>query len=99
MRRYYEMSGDEEALDYIRQSCDRLIAGNKKGGVTAQAHSLLYLKTGDAKYLQATLDNLPQAGQFGNPGKDFALSMRNAAMCIGDLHRIAQKQPTAKETQ
>ncbi len=97
MRRYYEMSGDEEALNYIRQSCDRLIAGNKKGGVTAQAHSFMYLKTGDPKYLQAALDNLPQEGQFGNPGKDFALSMRNAAMCIGDLHRIAQRQTTTKE--
>ncbi len=98
MRRYYEMSGDEEAFNYIRQSCDRLIAGNKEGGVTAQAHSFLYLKTGDSKYLQAALDNLPQEGQFGNPGKDFALSMRNAAMCIGDLHRIAQKQQAVKET-
>jgi hypothetical protein len=91
------MSGDEEALNYIRQSCDRLIVGNKKGGVTAQAHSFLYLKTGDSKYLQAALDNLPQAGQFGNPGKDYALSMRNAAMCIGDLHRIAQSQTRIKE--
>jgi len=97
MRRYYEMSGDEEALNYIRQSCDRLIAGSRKGGVTAQAHSFMYLKTGDRKYLQAALDNLPQEGQFGNPGKDFALSMRNAAMCIGDLHRIAQSQTTIKE--
>jgi len=97
MRRYYEMSGDQEALDYIRQSCDRLIAGNKKGGVTAQAHSFLYRKTGDSKYLQAALDNLPQEGQFGNPGKDFALAMRNAAMCLGDLHRIAQKQTAIKE--
>ncbi len=97
MRRYYEMSGDEEAFNYIRQSCDRLIAGNKKGGVTAQAHSFMYLKTGDSKYLQAALDNLPQQGQFGNPGKDFALSMRNAAMCIGDLYRIAQKQTATKE--
>jgi hypothetical protein len=97
MRRYYEMSGNEEAFNYIRQSCDRLIAGNKKGGVTAQAHSFMYLKTGDSKYLQAALDNLPQQGQFGNPGKDFALSMRNAAMCIGDLRRIAQKQTATKE--
>jgi hypothetical protein len=97
MRRYYETSGDEEALHYIRQSCDRLIAGNRKGGVTAQAHSFLYVKTGDSKYLQAALDNLPQEGQFGNPGKDFALSMRNAAMCIGDLHHIAQELKATKE--
>jgi hypothetical protein len=94
MRRYYEMSENEEALKYIRDSCDRLIAGNKRGGVTAQAHSFLYLKTGEGKYLQAALDNLPQEGEFDNPWKNYALSMRNAAMCIGDLHRIAQQQAT-----
>jgi len=90
MRKYYEMSGDEAALAYLKDSADRLIVGGKKGGVTAQAHSFMYLKTGDKKYLDAALENLPQSGQFGNPWKDFALSMRNAAMCIGDLHRAAQ---------
>jgi len=99
MRRYYEMSQDQEAFDYLRQSCDRLIAERKKGGVTAQAHSFLYVQTGDRKYLQAALDNLPQSGQFNNPGKDFALSMRNAALCVSDLHRIAQRQTTTKEAQ
>jgi hypothetical protein len=84
------MSGDEAALAYLKDSADRLIVGGKKGGVTAQAHSFMYLKTGDKKYLDAALENLPQSGQFGNPWKDFALSMRNAAMCIGDLHRAAQ---------
>jgi len=90
MRRYYEMSGDEEALAYIKDSVDRLINTGKKGGVTAQAHSFMYLKTRDEKYLKAALDNLPQSGRFGNPWKDFALSMRNAALCIGDLHHAAQ---------
>jgi hypothetical protein len=90
MRRYYEMSGDAEALAYIKASVDRLIDTGKKGGVTAQAHSFMYLKTGEKKYLDAALDNLPQSGQFGNPWKQFALSMRNAAMCIGDLHRVAK---------
>jgi len=90
MRRYYEMSGDKEALAYISKSVDRLIETGKKGGVTAQAHSFMYLKTGQRKYLDAALDNLPQSGRFGNPWKEFALSMRNAAMCIGDLHHAAQ---------
>jgi len=90
MRRYYEMSGDEEALAYIKASIDRLIDTGKKGGVTAQAHSFVYLRTGERKYLDAALDNLPQSSQFGNPWKQFALSMRNAAMCIGDLHRVAE---------
>jgi hypothetical protein len=94
MRRYYEMSGDEDALAYIKASVDRLIETGKKGGVTAQAHSFIYVKTGDRKYLNAALDNLPQDGQFGNPWKQFALSMRNAAMCVGDLHQAAQKLPT-----
>jgi hypothetical protein len=84
------MSGDEDALAYIKASVDRLIDTSKKGGVTAQAHSFMYLKTGQEKYLDAALDNLPQSGQFGNPWKQFALSMRNAAMCIGDLHHVAQ---------
>ncbi|MEK7995131.1 MAG: hypothetical protein AAB403_15095, partial [Planctomycetota bacterium] len=97
MRRYYEMSGDEAALAYLKDSADRLIAGGKKGGVTAQAHSFMYLRTGDKKYLDAALENLPQSGQFGNPWKDFALSMRNAAMCIGDLHRAAQKMRPSGE--
>jgi len=92
MRRYYEMSGDEAAFAYLRESADRLIAEGKKGGVTAQAHSFMYLKTGEQKYLDAALDNLPRNGQFGNPWKNFALSMRNAAMCIGDLHRVAEKE-------
>ncbi len=89
MRRYYEMSGDEAALAHLRKSADRLIAEGKGGGVTAQAHSFMYIKTGQQKYLDAALNNLPRDGQFGNPWKQFALSMRNAAMCIGDLHRIA----------
>lgn len=90
MRRYYEMSGDEEALAYIKDSVDRLIDTGKKGGVTAQAHSFIYLKTRDEKYLNAALDNLPQSGRFGNPWKEFALSMRNAAMCVSDLHHAAE---------
>jgi len=28
--------------------------------------------------------------KFGNPWKDYALSMRNAAMCIADIHHTAQ---------
>ncbi len=91
LRKYYEMSGDDAAYDYLKESADRLIAEGKKGGVTAQAHSFMYLKTGEQKYLDAALDNLPRNGQFGNPWKQFALSMRNAAMCIGDLHNIAAK--------
>jgi hypothetical protein len=89
LRRYYEMSGDEVAFAYLKESADRLMATGGKGGVTAQAHSFMYLKTGERKYLDAALDNLPRDSQFGNPWKQFALSMRNAAMCIGDLHRIA----------
>ncbi|UCF16336.1 MAG: hypothetical protein JSW59_02540, partial [Phycisphaerales bacterium] len=89
MRRYYEMSGDEAALAYLKESADRLIAAGRKGGVTAQTHSFMYRKTGEQKYLKAALDNLPRDSRFGNPWKQFALSMRNAAMCIGDLHRIA----------
>jgi hypothetical protein len=96
MRRYYEMSGDEEALAYIKASVDRLIEADKKGGVTAQAHSFMYIKTGERKYLNAALDNLPQNGIFGNPWKQFALSMRNASMCIGDLHHVAQTLSTKK---
>ncbi|MHC4581330.1 MAG: hypothetical protein ACYS14_07720, partial [Planctomycetota bacterium] len=92
MRRYYEMSGDADALAYIKESADRLIAGGKKGGVTAQAHSFMYRKTSEQRYLDAALDNLPSSGQFGNPWKQFALSMRNAAMCIGDLHHVAEKE-------
>lgn len=38
----------------------------------------MYLKTSDRKYLDAALENLPQDGRFGNPWKEFALSMRNA---------------------
>ena len=92
MRKYYEMSGDEEALAYIKDSVDRLIETGKTGGVTAQAHSFMYLKTGEKKYLNAALQNLPQSGRFGNPWKDFVLSMRNAAMCIGDLHQAAEME-------
>ena len=97
LRRYYEISGDEQALEYIRQSCDRLIAQGKGGGVTAQAHSFMYRKTGEQKYLRAALDNLPWSGQFGNPWKDYALSMRNAAMCIGDLHHVSQQPASDSE--
>jgi hypothetical protein len=96
MRRYYEMSGDKEALAYIKASVDRLVETRKKGGVTAQAHSFMYIKTGERKYLDAALDNLPQNGIFGNPWKQFALSMRNASMCIGDLHHLAQTLSTKK---
>ena len=90
MRRYYEISGDQGALNYVKETVDRLIATNRKGGVTAQAHSFMYLKTGDRKYLDAALENLPQSGQFNNPWKDYALTMRNAAMCIGDLYHAGQ---------
>jgi hypothetical protein len=92
MRRYYEMSADEAAFACLKESADRLITDGRKGGVTAQTHSFMYLKTGERKYLDAALDNLPRNGQFGNPWKQFALSMRNAAMCIGDLHRIAEME-------
>lgn len=93
MRRYYEMSGDEEALQYIRKSCDRIIAGGgKQGGNTCAAMSFLYRKTGEERYLDAALAKLPQQGRFGNPWKEFGLSMRNAALCIGDLHQIAQRR-------
>lgn len=97
MRSYYEMSGDEEAFNYIKDSVDRLIESNRKGGVTAQAHSFMYLKTDDKKYLDAALNNLPQSGQFSNPWKDYALTMRNAAMCIADLYRTAQMMMLSKE--
>lgn len=90
MRRYYEMSGDEEAYEYIKNSVDRMIAESKKGGVDAQAYSFMYLKTGERKYLDAALENLPRDGQFEHRWKNYALAMRNAAMCIGDLHRAAQ---------
>lgn len=90
MRRYYEMSGGRDAPAYIRKSVDRLIDTGKKGSVTAQAHSFIYLTTSDEKYLKAALDNLPQTGSFGNPWKDYALSMCNAAMCIADLHHAAK---------
>jgi hypothetical protein len=93
MRRYYEMSGDQEALEYIKQSVDRCIEEKKRGGSLAQAYSFMYLQTGDKKYLDAASENLPQNGSFDNPWKNYALSMRNAAMCIGDLHRAAQKSP------
>ena len=73
-----------------RGEVDRLLAEGKRGCVTAQAHSFMYLKTGEEKYLKAALENLPQKGQFGNPWKDYALSMRNAAMCIGDLYQAAR---------
>lgn len=95
MRRYYEMSADEEALEYIKKACDRIIAGGgKQGGNTCAAMSFLYRKTGDRKYLDTALAKLPQKGRFGNPWKDFGLAMRNAALCIGDLHRIARQRET-----
>jgi len=90
-RRYYEMSGDEAALEYIRRPCDRIIeAGGKPGGNTCTAMTLLYRKTGEQKYLDMALQKLPQSGRFGNPWKEFGLSMRNAHIAIGDLHHIAQ---------
>lgn len=46
----------------------------------------------EQEYLNAALDNLPVNGQFGNPWKQFALSMHNAAMCIGELHRVMEKE-------
>ena len=49
----------------------------------------MYLKTRERKYLDAVLENLSQSSQFDNPWEQFALSMRNAAMCIGDLHHAA----------
>jgi hypothetical protein len=97
MRRYYEMSGDEEALAYIRASANRLIGTGKKGGVTAQAHSFMHLRTGERRYLDAALENLPRSGQFRNPWKQFALTMRNAAMCIGDLHHASQRPLSSNE--
>lgn len=90
MRRYYEMSGDEEAYEYIKDSVDRMIATGKKGGVDAQAYSFMYLKTGEKKYLDAALKSLPRDGQFEHRWKNYALAMRNAAMCIGDLYKAAQ---------
>ncbi len=94
LRRYYEMSGDPAAFDYLKKTADQLIEQGKRGGTTAQTHSFLYLKTGDPKYLEAALRNLPTNSQFGNPWKEYALSMRNAAMCIADLYHAAQKPPT-----
>lgn len=90
MRRYYEMSGDGEAYEYIKDSVDRMIATGKKGGVDAQAYSFMYLKTGEKKYLDAALKSLPRDGQFEHRWKNYALAMRNAAMCIGDLYKAAQ---------
>lgn len=90
MRRYYEISGDEEAYNYIRESVDRMIDMDKKGGVDAQAYSFMYLKTGERKYLDAALKSLPQNGKFEHRWKNYALAMRNAAMCIGDLYQAAQ---------
>ena len=90
MRRYYEMSGDEEAYEYIKESVDRMIAEGKRGGVDAQAYSFMYLKTGEEKYLDAALKSLPRDGQFEHRWKNYALAMRNAAMCIADLHKAAQ---------
>jgi len=54
------------------------------------AMTLLYRKTGEQKYLDMALQKLPQSGRFGNPWKEFGLSMRNAHIAIGDLHHIAQ---------
>jgi hypothetical protein len=67
-----------------------MIAEGKKGGVDAQAYSFMYLKTGEKKYLDAALESLPPDGEFEHRWKNYALAMRNAAMCIGDLYRVAQ---------
>jgi hypothetical protein len=67
-----------------------MIAEGKKGGVDAQAYSFMHLKTGEKKYLDAALKSLPQDGQFEHRWKNYALAMRNAAMCIGDLYKVAQ---------
>ena len=67
-----------------------MIAEGKKGGVDAQAYSFMYLKTREKEYLDAALKNLSRGGEFEHRWKNYALAMRNAAMCIGDLYRTAQ---------
>jgi hypothetical protein len=96
LRRYYEMSGDESAYEYLKTAVDRMREAGRRWGAAAHAYSLVYLKTGEAKYLEAALESLPGEGRFGNPWKDYALAMRNAALCIGDLYRaeLAARAPS-----
>jgi hypothetical protein len=97
LRRYYEMSGDAEALAYLRKSCDRIIeAGGRSGGNCSAAMSFLHRRTGERKYLDMALKKLPQNGRFGNPWKEFGLSMRNAHLVIGDLHQIAVEREQSR---
>ncbi len=92
LRRYHEISGDPEALAYIKDSCDRILAAKRGGGNPCAAMTFLYRKTGQRKYLDAALKALPTSSRFSNPWKDFALSMHNAHLAIGDLHHIARRQ-------
>jgi hypothetical protein len=91
LRRYYEMSRDPEAYDYLKKSIDAMLAMEHTVGVDAQAYSFMYLKTGDKKYLDAALRVLPVNSEFGNPWKEYGLQMRNAALCISDIYHAAQK--------
>ncbi len=84
------MSGDPQAYDYLKKCIGQMLAVNHKVGVDAQSYSFMYLKTGEKKYLDAALRVLPVRREFGNPWKDYALQMRNAAMCIADLYHAAQ---------
>ena len=95
MRRYYELSGNNDAYEYIRRTCDRILAGGGRGGNTSVAMSFMYRRTGEARYLAMALRGLPQRGVFGNPWKDFALQMHSGAICIADLHHIAQARRKA----
>ena len=87
------MSGDPEALAYMKRTCDRVLQlGGRVGGNTCCAMSYLYRHFRDKRYLDSALLQLPRRSRFSNPWKDFALSMRNAALCIGDLTKLQRKK-------
>lgn len=90
-RRYYEVSGNPEVLDYLKRWAKFFRDTGTVQRNAAQAFGFLYSKTGDAQYLDLALQCIRRPAGDQKPGgvveadgglrfekeKDFALTMRN----------------------
>jgi hypothetical protein len=88
--KYYEATGDKEALDALTGFCDRLITTGYKFPNTAYAYGFLWHKTGQDKYLQAALANM-NTGRPDHTGKDTPMHYRSTAYLTGLLAQGARK--------
>ncbi len=91
VRRYYETTGDERALQRLRQYADEVMEGRSHSDPNrAHVFGFLYGVTGEKKYRDFAAASVRRTSPgYSNRWKDFGSSMRNGMFALHWLSRDA----------